>query len=81
MSQWKAARPELAMQGAAPSNDDHVSLLRRALDEVLADHRYRERKSGSAIEVAEHILACAAAGERDIERLKASAFNRLAAQR
>ena len=67
------------MQSSASSNDVLVGLLRRALDEVLADNRYRERKSGSAIEVAEHILACAAAGERDIERLKASAFSKLGA--
>jgi UDP:flavonoid glycosyltransferase YjiC (YdhE family) len=66
------------MQGSAVSPDALlVGLLRRALDEVLADPRFQERKSGSAIELAEHILARAAAGERDIERLKASAFERL----
>jgi hypothetical protein len=66
------------MHGSASPNDAlPVDLLRRALDEVLADRRFRERKSGSAIELAEHILARATAGERDIERLKASAFERL----
>jgi UDP:flavonoid glycosyltransferase YjiC (YdhE family) len=66
------------MQGSAALTDPlPVALLRRALDEVIADRRFRERKSGSAIELAEHILARAAAGERDIERLKASAFEKL----
>jgi hypothetical protein len=54
-----------------------IAVLRRALDEVLCDPRFHRRKSASALEVAEHILALAAAGERDLERLKSSAFEQL----
>jgi UDP:flavonoid glycosyltransferase YjiC (YdhE family) len=55
-----------------------TAVLRRALDEVLCDSRFRSRKSASALEIAEHSLAQAAAGERDIETLKSSAFDKLA---
>ena len=54
-----------------------IATLRRALDEVIKDSRFRQRKSASALEVAEHLLAQAAVGERDLERLKASAFQKL----
>jgi hypothetical protein len=51
-----------------------LALLRRALDDVLIDPRFLRSKSMSALEVAEHILSQAARGERDIERMKASAL-------
>lgn len=54
-----------------------IATLRRALDEVVKDSRFRQRKSASVLEVAEHLLAQAAVGERDLERLKASAFQKL----
>jgi hypothetical protein len=54
-----------------------IAILRRALDEVLLDGRFYRRKTASALEVAEHLLAEAASGERDLERLKASAFEKL----
>jgi hypothetical protein len=54
-----------------------ISILRRALDEVLLDARFQRRKSASALEIAEHLLARAAEGERDLERLKSSAFKKL----
>ena len=54
-----------------------IATLRRALDEVVRDRRFHHRKSASALEVAEHILALAATGERDLEKLKSSAFERL----
>ena len=54
-----------------------IATLRRALDEVVRDRRFSRHKSASALEVAEHILALAAAGERDLEKLKFSAFNKL----
>jgi hypothetical protein len=54
-----------------------LKLLRRALDEVLTDQRFLKCPTASAIEVAEHILAEAATGERDIGRLKMSALERL----
>jgi hypothetical protein len=56
-----------------------IATLRRALDEVISDSRFRARKQASVLEVAEHILAQAAIGERDLERLKASAFQKLIA--
>jgi hypothetical protein len=54
-----------------------IAVLRRALDEVLLDARFYRQKSASALEIAEHILARAADGERDLERLKSSAFEKL----
>jgi hypothetical protein len=51
-----------------------TAILRRALDEVLRDARFQRSKSASALEVAEHLLALGAAGERDLEILKRSAF-------
>jgi hypothetical protein len=52
-------------------------MLRRALDEIVEDHRFAKQKTISALEIAEHLLARAAMGERDLERLKASAFIKL----
>jgi hypothetical protein len=57
-----------------------IKILRRALDEVLLSPRFHHRKSGSALEIAEHLLAQAAAGERDLERLKSSAYEKLAVE-
>lgn len=54
-----------------------IATLRRALDEVLLDRRFFVSKSASALEVAEHLLALAAAGERDLETLKSSTFRKL----
>ena len=56
-----------------------LAVLRRALDEVLTDHRFLKSTSTSALEIAEFILAQAATGERDLERLKSSALEKLAA--
>lgn len=58
-----------------------IAVLRRALDEVLLDARFYRNKSASALEIAEHLLAQAAAGERDLERLKSSAFQKLVSER
>ena len=67
------------MRNAASSDDlVPISLLRRVLDEVLGDRRFADRRAISTVELAEHIQAQLAAGERDIERLKAAAFRRLA---
>ena len=57
-----------------------ITTLRRALEEVLLDPRFHQRKSSSALEIAEHLLAQAAAGERDLERLKSSALEKLCEQ-
>jgi hypothetical protein len=54
-----------------------VAVMRRALNEIVADRRFLMRKSVTTLEVAEHILQQAALGERDLDRLKSSAFVRL----
>ena len=54
-----------------------VAVLRQALNEVVADHRFLMRKSVTPLEVAEHILRQAASGERDLNRLKSSAFEKM----
>ncbi len=57
-----------------------LAILRRALDDVLVDRRFLQSRSVSALEIAEHILAQAARGERDLQRIKASALDYLAAR-
>jgi hypothetical protein len=54
-----------------------VAVMRQALNEVVTDRRFLVRKSVTPLEVAEHILAQAASGERDLNRLKSSAFEKL----
>jgi hypothetical protein len=56
-----------------------VAVLRQALNEVVTDRRFLARKSATPLEVAEHILARAASGERDLNRLKSSVFEKLGA--
>jgi hypothetical protein len=56
-----------------------VAIMRQALNEVVADRRFLVRKSVTTLEVAEHILQQAASGERDLNRLKSSAFEKLSA--
>jgi hypothetical protein len=51
--------------------------MRQALNEVVTDRRFLVRKSVTPLEVAEHILRQAASGERDLNRLKSSAFEKL----
>jgi hypothetical protein len=60
-----------------PYDAQTIAVLRRALDDVFADRRFIRQRSTSALEIAEHLLAQAAAGERDLDRLKASALARL----
>ncbi len=63
---------------ALPPNDaGTIAIFRRALDEILADSRFFDRRAGSAIEIAEHILLRVASGERDIDHLKMLAFRKL----
>ena len=54
-----------------------VAVMRQALNEIVADRRFIIRRSVTPLEVAEHILQQAAAGERDLNRLKISAFEKL----
>jgi hypothetical protein len=60
-------------------NPPTLAVLRRALGEVLSDYRFLKSTSTSALEIAEFILAQAATGERDLERLKSSALKKLTA--
>ena len=55
-----------------------VAVMRQALNEVVTDHRFLTRKTVTPLDVAEHILEKAASGERDLNRLKSSAFKKLA---
>ena len=54
-----------------------VAIMRQALNEIVTDGRFLNRKSVTPLEVAEHILQQATSGERDLNRLKSSAFEKL----
>jgi hypothetical protein len=54
-----------------------VAIMRQALNEIMADDRFLIRRSFTPLEVAEHILHQAASGERDLNRLKSSVFEKL----
>jgi hypothetical protein len=56
-----------------------VAIMRQALNEVVTDRRFLVRESVTRLEIAEHILRHAASGERDLNRLKSSAFEKLSA--
>ena len=56
-----------------------VAVMRQALNEVVTDRRFLNRKSVTPLEVAEHILQQAALGVRDLNGLKSSAFEKLGA--
>ena len=56
-----------------------VAVMRQALNEIVTDRRFLARKSVTPLEVAVHILQQAASGERDLSRLKSSAFEKLSA--
>ena len=54
-----------------------LAVLRRALDDVLLDHRFLRSRSVSALEMTEHLLSLAAKGERSEQQLKQSALRML----
>lgn len=54
-----------------------IAVLRQAMNEVVSDRRFLARTAVTPLQVAEHILQQAAAGERDLARLKISAFEKL----
>jgi hypothetical protein len=56
-----------------------VAFMRQALGEIVTDRRFLARRSVTTLEIAEYILEQAAAGERDLNRLKRSAFEKLSA--
>jgi UDP:flavonoid glycosyltransferase YjiC (YdhE family) len=76
---WLLTGPDIAPRMSYDPTT--IAVLRRALDEVLLDARFHRNRAASALEIAEHILAQAAAGERDLERLKSSAFKKLGGER
>jgi hypothetical protein len=54
-----------------------VAIMRQAMNEVVTDRRFLVRQSVTPLEAAEHILEQAASGERDLDRLKISVFEKL----
>ena len=54
-----------------------VAVMRQALNEVVTDRRFLVQKFVTLLEVAEHILQQAASGERELNHLKNSAFEKL----
>jgi hypothetical protein len=72
---WVRIMNDLKQKFDAPT----VAVMRQALNEVVADRRFLIHKSVTPLEVAEHILQQAASGERDLDRLKSSAFEKLGA--
>jgi hypothetical protein len=54
-----------------------VAIMRQALKEIVTDHRFLVRRTVTPLDVAEHILQQAASGERDLNRLKSSVFEKL----
>jgi len=72
---WLSKAPDISP--AMSYDPATIAILRRALDEVVRDSRFYRHKSASALEIAEHLLARAAAGERNLEELKSSAFEKL----
>jgi hypothetical protein len=56
-----------------------VAVMREALNEIVMDLRFLMRKTVTPLEEAEHILQQAVSGDRDLSRLKSSAFENLSA--
>jgi hypothetical protein len=54
-----------------------VAIMRQAMNEVVTDRRFLIRASFTQLDVAEHILHRVASGERDLNRLKSSVFEKL----
>jgi hypothetical protein len=65
------------MQMVSLSNDNSaIAVLRLTLDELFTDRRFYVRQSMSAGQVAGYILNLVQQGERDVDQLKASAFEK-----
>jgi len=77
MSQWRFNKAITTESVDHSDQAQAISLLRGVLDDVLSDRRFLIQNSISAIELAEHILTMARAGERDVDRLTDSAFRKL----
>jgi hypothetical protein len=64
--------------GAEPSiYGQQILLLRRTLDDIMSDPEFPRNASISVIEIAQHIAAQAAAGERNVNCLKRSALDKV----
>jgi hypothetical protein len=59
------------------SNVSSITLLRTTLDEVFSDHRFFVRRSLSPCQVVHFVLTQILQGERNLDRLKASTFDKL----
>jgi hypothetical protein len=65
------------MKMVSPSNDNSaIAVVRLTLDELFTDRRFYARQSMSAGQVAGYILNLVQQGERDVDQLKASAFEK-----
>ncbi len=62
--------------GNSSDNTSEIAILRLMLDELFADHRFFVRPSMTAGQVAYYILSLVQKGERDLDRLKALAFEK-----
>jgi hypothetical protein len=70
------ASPAGLNQRVSPYDNSAIATLRLALDEVFTDHRFFVRRSMSPCQVADHILTLVRQGERDLDCLKASVFQK-----
>jgi hypothetical protein len=62
--------------GNSPDDVSEIAILRLTLDELFTDHRFFIRQSMTAGQVADYILSLVQKGERDLDRLKALAFEK-----
>jgi hypothetical protein len=69
----------LAVDVDNPSEDAAViiAILRGLLDEVFTDRRFFARRSMSACQIADYVLSRLLHGERNLDLLRASAFEKL----
>jgi hypothetical protein len=62
--------------GSSSDDGSEIAILRLALDELFTDQRFFIRQSMTAGQVADYILSLVQKGERDLDRLKALAFEK-----
>jgi hypothetical protein len=61
----------------SPGDVSDIVLLRTTLDEVFSDHRFFVRRSFSPCQVVNFVLTQILQGERNLDRLKASIFEKI----
>jgi hypothetical protein len=67
--------------GSSSDDSSEIAVLRLALDELFTDQRFFIRQSMTAGQVADYILSLVQKGERDLDRLKALAFEKFSCTR